>query len=515
MNKYATGMNTIAARSSPWAALLLGVLLFLPACTNEEVIFVERPFFDDPPAGAAGYMGYVTSDPADQGMTVCGECHVGKAAAWVTTAHADAWNTLQDSGHAQEFCEGCHTDNERGNASEEEGGWVATGDPRYYDVQCENCHGPGETHVMNPDATQPLASLAVGVDLDSGCGECHQGSHHGFVEEWAVSPHAQVVGFAAAREECAACHRGQATLIAWGENDDYVEKFSSEPLPVVCGVCHDPHGETAFEHQLRFPVNTNSIEIHLCSKCHNRRPIPDPGSTHGLAPHAPESQLILGSAGWIPPGTPIDEGEIRGTHGTEANPELCATCHLPSFTVEDELTGEFVINVFGHLFNPIPCVDEEGIPLPFPNECSLSPDERSYMSCVDSGCHGTEQAAASALTAASLRMERLVEELLGLLLIVDPNLDGPGGEIDPGNPTFTTAEGAFFNMNLAEHGSEEFGTDNVLGSTTHNPFFMEAILIGSIDVVEIVYADVLPDVAISGTDWKAELQAVLQRAGVM
>ncbi len=85
-------------------------------------------------------------------------------------------------------------------------------------------------------------------------------------------------GFAAAREECAACHRGQATLIAWGENDDYVEKFSSEPLPVVCGVCHDPHGETAFEHQLRFPVNTNSIEIHLCSKCHNRRPIPDPPS---------------------------------------------------------------------------------------------------------------------------------------------------------------------------------------------------------------------------------------------
>jgi hypothetical protein len=69
-------------------------------------------------------------------------------------------------------------------------------------------------------------------------------------------------------------------------------------------------------------------------------------------------------------------------------------------------------------------------------------------------------------------------------------------------------------MNLAEFGSEEFGTDNVLGSTTHNPFFMEAILIGSIDVVEIVYADVLPDVAISGIDWKAELQAVLQRAGV-
>jgi len=188
---------------------------------------------------------------------------------------------------------------------------------------------------------------------------------------------------------------------------------------------------------------------------------------------------------------------------------------VSSYTVQDELTGAFVVHSTGHLFNPIPCVDEQGIPLPLPNECSLSPDERSYLSCVDSGCHGTEQAAASALTVASLRMERLVEELLGLLLIVDPNLDAPGGEIDPTNPTFTTAEGAFFNINLAEFGNEEFGTDTVLGSTVHNPFFMEAVLIASIDVVESVYADVLPDVAISGTDWKAELQAVLQRAGAM
>jgi hypothetical protein len=51
---------------------LFAVLLLLPGCTKEEIIFVEKPLFDDPPAEAAGFMGYVTSEAADQGQTVCG-----------------------------------------------------------------------------------------------------------------------------------------------------------------------------------------------------------------------------------------------------------------------------------------------------------------------------------------------------------------------------------------------------------------------------------------------------------
>jgi hypothetical protein len=41
---------------------------------------------------------------------------------------------------------------------------------------------------------------------------------------------------------------------------------------------------------------------------------------------------------------------------------------------------------------------------------------------------------------------------------------------------------------------------------------MEALLVASIDVVEEEYADILPRV--SGRDWKAELERVLQEAGV-
>ncbi|MHC4711057.1 MAG: cytochrome c3 family protein, partial [Planctomycetota bacterium] len=269
--------ETITRRAWPCAPFLLGLLLLLPACKTEEII-VEVPPWEPPPTEAAGYMGYRTSEAAN----------VSKQSAWVLTAHADAWNGLQSSGGAQEFCEGCHTDNQLGNPETEEGGWLTTGDERYYDVQCENCHGPGETHANNPESSNiPLASLAV--DLESGCGECHAGAHHPFVEQWEDSPHSDVVASASTRESCFPCHRGQGTLIAWGENANYVEKFSEEALPVVCGVCHDPHGEAMFEGQLSFPVNTTSSETHLCSKCHNRRPLPEGQTSRG--PHAPESAL--------------------------------------------------------------------------------------------------------------------------------------------------------------------------------------------------------------------------------
>ena len=278
------------ARFGSAPLLLLGVFLLLPGCVDQETVFPPP----DPPTSAEGFRGYVNSQ-IDESQTICGQCHASKQAAWSTTIHADAWEGLQSSGHAQEFCEGCHTTNQMGSTSTAEGGWLTTADQRYYDVQCENCHGPGETHVASPQRGNiPLAPLSVGVELQEGCGECHEGAHHPFVEQWAESPHSHVVESAAAREECAACHRGQGTLIAWGENANYVEKFSEEPLPVVCGVCHDPHGETAFEGQLRFPVNTTSSETHLCSRCHDRRPIPQGETSRG--PHSPETALLQGEA---------------------------------------------------------------------------------------------------------------------------------------------------------------------------------------------------------------------------
>ncbi len=472
--KKAGLLNTVL-----FASFALGSLLLAIGCDLREVVEVERPYFKPPPEEAEGFLGY---DEEDRKLTVCGNCHVGQQANWQLTAHADAWDGLVDSGHAQSFCENCHTVGPLGNIMDGEVGWVATGDDRYHDVQCESCHGPGDMHVSNPDAFKPNASLDVGdltnLENATSCAQCHQGTHHPFAEEWAQSKHSNVVGFAAGREECAGCHRGQGALAAWGVKDEYIEKDSPDHLPITCGVCHDPH-DNSNAGQLRFPVATTSIEENLCTQCHDRRTAPDPTSSHGLAPHAPETDLLLGDAGWFPPGVDIDQGEIFGSHGTQANTRLCATCHVNSFTVTDEATGEFVVNAVGHLFTAIPCVDGQGIPQT--GDCGLAVTERSFKGCAGVGCHASEDDAATALASTSMSIQGYATQLFDMLMIVDPNLEESGGEIDPGEAAFTVAEGAFFNYNLATFGG------GVVGSTTHNPFLVEALLIASISSVQETY----------------------------
>ncbi|HZD03476.1 MAG TPA: cytochrome c3 family protein, partial [Longimicrobiales bacterium] len=356
---------------------------------------------------------------------------------------------------------------------------------RYHDVQCESCHGPGLTHVENPDATQPLAPIRVGSDLTFGCGECHSDVHHPFVEDWEMSLHSDILSYPASQAECAGCHEGKGALAAFGVNAEYIEKGSSDLIPITCAVCHDPHDATNTAH-LRFPIETASVETHLCAQCHNRRTEPDPSSSHGLHPHAPETALLQGNAGWFPPGASLEAGKVVATHGSAGNPGLCATCHVASFDVNDPDAG-FVRTVTGHLFQPIPCVDEQGVPTD--EDCGLDLEERSWAGCTD-GCHGNNaQAAWSALTTATARLMNLNEELRDLLEQADPNLDSPGGPIDATNPTFTVAEGAFFNFALAEFGGPGRPDPRLTyaSAAVHNPFFMEQLLLASIDAMEQAY----------------------------
>lgn len=463
-------------RTARASLAMLGLAAFAGGCVDEDTVYNDRPFGDDPPASAGGMLGYLQGQA---GETTCAQCHATPSSTWATTAHADAWNGLQDSGHAQEFCEACHSVSELGNAETEPVGWTATADARYVDVQCESCHGPGATHVADPEANQPIPSLAVGSDLTNGCGECHNGTHHPFVEQWEMSKHSEVIGFAAARPDCATCHRGQGTLLSWGVRSNYMERDSEEPLAVVCGVCHSMHDNT-FEGQLRFPVNTQDVELHLCARCHNRRSVPDANDSHGLAPHSPETELLVGEAGWIPPGADLDYGAIVASHGTANNEKLCATCHVAMYTVTDQATGEFVFEAVGHTFQAIPCVDSEGIPNG-ETDCAIDTQARSFAGCVDSGCHSTEDGAAALLNFRGDFVAQQAAALLAQLEVVDPNLDEPGGEIDAGTSTFTVAEGAFFNYNLATH------LGDVYGSTTHNGPWIRALLDASIAAVEDEY----------------------------
>jgi len=447
---------------------VVGVVL-LTGCLDERIVYQDRDLFEEPLAGAGNFVGY--TDAARQ-LTVCGNCHVEKQKDWLGTPHAHAWEGLQTNPGAQPFCEGCHTVNERGNVVTAAAGYNVTGETRYHDVQCESCHGPGLTHVTNPlDTNAPLAPIQVEADATLGCGECHQGSHHGFADEWLQSRHGDGAHKPQyrTRDGCKACHGGEGALEAWGFRTEFLEKGANESIGITCAVCHDPHDATN-PGQLRFSVSTPNLEENLCMRCHQRRAIPDDGSsTHG--PHSPQGPLLLGevgTVGWTPPNFPYSV--VASTHGSERNPRLCAGCHVNAYEVTDPATGSHVFSATGHLFKAIPCVDSLGVPTA-DDSCAYSTTERSWASCTASGCHGSPAVALTLFNKARSDVDGLVQELDSLLQLVPP------GEFSDTDTLFTVAEGAEFNLELGE----------IQSSAVHNPFMTEALLEASIDALHVAY----------------------------
>ena len=447
-------------------------------CTDDSVTYRDRDPFQPPPGAEAGFLGYASGDAAS-GQTVCGNCHVGTDADWAGTAHAGAWATLAESGHAQTFCEGCHTVNQRGNALDAAAGFDELPVDAYHDVQCESCHGPGLEHVNAPDVVVPLPSIAASTTATNGCGECHQGTHHPFVEEWEQSGHAAPVGTVIAigaadpieGAACIGCHTGQGALARFGVRGDYVEADDpiSEHLGITCAVCHDPHVNDT-EGQLRFPIDDPARDVNLCIRCHDRRAEPDVEDEILRGPHAPEGPLLLGDeVGWFPPGYESDADIIRGTHGSTANPRTCATCHVARFEVTDEATGDFVFQATGHLFSAIPCLDGEG--LPTPGDCDVT--SRTFGACATSGCHASAEQARTIYENVGERVDSLVAVVDSMLA-----LPGPGADFDRTDGVFTTADGAWFNARLAE----------LPGSPTHNPFLIESLLEATISALEDEYS---------------------------
>ena len=165
---------------------------------------------------------------------------------------------------------------------------------------------------------------------------------------------------------------------------------------------------------------------------------------------------------------------IIGTHGTEANPRLCATCHVNRMTVTDLATGDFVFQASGHLFQAAPCLDASGIPT---RETDCNTSERSFSACSISGCHASPDQASAAFIAATTRIDGLVATLNGLLGSV------PSSEFDATDNVLSVAEGAKFNADLA----------GLRGSAIHNPFLLEALLNASIQEVMSKYPTPTPD----------------------
>lgn len=458
------GMRRILSCVVP-AVLVISV----GSCVDEKIVYRDGPTFVTPPSNAASFLGY--SDQASK-RTVCGSCHIGQQARWQETAHADAFATLENSGHMQGTCQRCHTVNNQGNAvTDTTAGWRSTTDARYHDVQCESCHGPGLPHVTSPQRGQMLASIHAdtGAGVTNGCAECHSGTHHPFVEEWKMSAHGNPpthqYDAAGPRAACQGCHIGQFVLAAWGVNTNYTEKTAGQSAatgePITCAVCHDSHG-SPYGKQLRYPVDASDPENNLCAKCHSQRSTPDWSSSRGDAPHAPHGPLVFGTAGWWPPN--VDFIESQSTHGSEANPRLCATCHVQNYAVTDQETGAFQVQVVGHRFLAIPCVDANGNPtevqkLPPDDTPACTVTQRSFKGCASSTCHGNNEAnARNAFTTATNDVGGLVQ-LLDLMIAQVPASEFGAGKVNAGR-------GAKFNSEMAK----------MPGAQVHNPVLVKALL---------------------------------------
>lgn len=483
------------------------LLAFLPAvalsgCTKETIVYRDREPFNEPPAAAAGFLGYYT---AASKKTTCGNCHVGHQSDWINSAHADAFASLP--ANAPETCKSCHSVNARGNMATGDAGFVATGDVAYQDVQCESCHGPGLAHVQNPEvpANVPRANAHI-ADIDASCASCHNGTHHPFVEQWEMSRHGHIVASAAANPSCQSCHEGKTALLRFsGQDPVFADKNDGELWPITCTVCHDPHANRN-DGQLRLPVDDPDPEVNLCMQCHFRKIEPSGGSSRGNAPHAPQGAVVIGVAGYRPAGFVFPEAEIISSHGSAANTRLCARCHVNQFTVTDQ-QGGFVFQAVGHTFGGIPCVDAQGIPTG--NEgCGYSSTERAFVGCTGSGCHATEQVASNALASLRTQMATLANQLWvdndndetidaaptdgGLLAII--KRDFPGA-INPNDNVISPADGAEFNAKL--FGEDLYGNgDKSFG--VHNPFLAKALLAANIAELQQTYGVLMDDPGAAG-----------------
>jgi len=495
----------------------------LSACTKTDIVYRTRPPFNPPPDSTSGFLGYFTV--ATQ-QTTCGNCHVGVQAKWINTKHASAWVDLQGSGHASPSCYGCHSVTQNGNSFGKPGGYAVTPDSAYHDVQCESCHGPGFTHVQNPNQlTEPLASINVDTGLVSTCAGCHTGVHEPFVDQWKQSAHGSGPGFSAATSStaniatCGTCHEGQTALtVKFGVTGNFKEKGVVTPataLRITCVVCHDPHGSPNTA-QLRASISTPTLD-NLCVSCHSRSGTPPwsvasgaTGTSRGA--HGAQGLLVLGiNVGWIPPGFAYDTGQIISSHGSAANPSLCATCHVAQTTVTDKATGAFTFQSVGHTFTATPCLDTAGIPQATTN-CAIG--QRDFRACSNGACHvGGPNVASTAFQVFQGRIDNLLDQIWSDTNhnnVIDPTDPGlipailargtaqDSAELNFSTNVTTVAKGALFNAALAATEDRQnflsgklmgrtFATHMASGNGVHNPFLLEALLTSSIQALHTTY----------------------------
>jgi hypothetical protein len=321
---------------------------------------------------AGSYLGW------NQG---CIACHSGGLIApnmtsWTNTEHASMFTRSIDTqvGYSKN-CISCHTVGYDTSATEFNGGfnqvaaevgWVfpsviTNGNwaampaalQNVANIQCENCHGPGSTHLIFDGVLGNTNAICVSWDAGD-CGQCHDDApHHVNNPEWNNSMHAVTTTDPAGNATCVGCHTG----IGFAQRmSGPVAVTNTSYMPINCQGCHDPHSVTNL-HQLRAyntvtladtTTVTNAGTAATCMSCHHARVAATnyvdttAGSTY-FGPHeGPQADMFLGVNGYTYGQT------IPSSAHTTAVTNSCVTCHMQATPAS---TAPGFLLVGGHTFN--------------------------------------------------------------------------------------------------------------------------------------------------------------------
>lgn len=101
------------------------------------------------------------------GTMACSGCHQDEYKIWQHTRHEEAYETLKEiNSHRDPECIGCHV-----VGYPKRSGFVNYEQTAHLvDVGCENCHGPGSNHIVDP--TKPYKNASI-----EQCRTCHYDEH--------------------------------------------------------------------------------------------------------------------------------------------------------------------------------------------------------------------------------------------------------------------------------------------------------------------------------------------------
>ena len=319
------------------------------------------------------------------GVGACSLCHSNGPAGttwsmvndWSKTLHSEIFKDNINGANGTTYassCWGCHTVGDDTAATVPNGGFnfvmtqlgwtppavmqagnwdhVPAALQNVANIQCENCHGAGSTHVASGGDPRLISKdTTAGV-----CNQCHSAAtHHIKGMEWGNSLHAVTTRdpSGTGRDACVGCHTNNGFIDRMNGVGPADLSFDA----ISCQTCHEPHGETVPSgnaHLVRAltatladgtKVTTAGMGT-LCMNCHQSRQnaavyaAKTAGSAH-FGPHqGPQADMLLGTNGFTYGKT------IPSSAHADVVADTCANCHMQPPAATDPALGQ----VGGHTF---------------------------------------------------------------------------------------------------------------------------------------------------------------------